>query len=171
MNLEDTTDLRKMLTKALARRKNILTYMRHVAPRDPNRERVEKTLAKHAIELDVLDAHIKSMQAEMKAMKSALSDKGVHFTLKEVKPVEPRKPKVKGNELANGKVSFDNAANAQAFIADLKRRGYLFHGKRGASPVVRNSPFHGVQWCTTPEGKFFFYTNSERVFRCYSIES
>lgn len=169
-NITYTTDLRKMLTKALARRKNILTYMRHVAPRDPNREQVEKNLKRYRIELDVLTAHIEAMQDEMKALKRALSDKGVHFTLKEVKPAQPRKRLEKSPYVANGKMSFDNADKAQAFIADLKRRGYLFHGKKGKSPIVRNVDFHGVQWCDVSWGKLFFYTTRRDVFRCYSSD-
>ena len=188
-----TQDLRKMLSKALARRKNILTYMRHVAPKDSNRAQVEKNLERYKIELDVLNAHIEAMQDEMKGLKRQLSDKGVNFTLKAVKPVEPRKRPEKSPYVANGKTSFilegqvseeeakdktpqeieqtaaDRAmAKAFKFIADLKRRGYKFHGKKGKSPVVRNGDFHGIEWCDTKNGKIFFYTTRRDVFRTYS---
>jgi riboflavin synthase len=196
-NLEQyTQDLRKMLSKALARRKNLLTYARHVAPTLPDKEQAAKTLARHATELDVLNAHIKGMQDEMKALKRQLSDKGVSFTLKEVKPVQPRKRPEKNPYVANGKMAFtidsqvseeeaqektpqeieqiaaDRAmAKAFKFIADLKKRGYLFHGKPGKSPVVRNVDFHGIQWCDTYEGKLFFYTTRRNVYRTYSASS
>jgi len=195
-NLEQyTQDLRKTLSKALARRKNLLTYARHVAPTLPDKEQAAKTLARHATELDVLNAHIEAMQDEMKDLKKQLSDKGVSFTLKEVKPVQPRKRPEKNPYVANGKTSFtlaDQVSEEEAegktpeeieqiaadramvkafkFIADLKKRGYLFHGKKGKSPVVRNVDFHGVQWCDTPDGKLFFYTTRRDVFRCYSSD-
>jgi chaperonin cofactor prefoldin len=196
-NIEQyTQDLRKMLTKALARRKNILTYIRHVAPKDSNRAQVEKNLERYTIELDVLNAHIEGMQDEMKALKRQLSDKGVNFTLKEVKPVQPRKRPEKNPYVANGKMAFtidgqvseeeaqektpqeieqiaaDRAmAKAFKFIADLKKRGYKFHGKPGKSPIVRNVDFHGIQWCDTYEGKLFFYTTRRNVYRTYSASS
>ena len=196
-NIEQyTQDLRKMLTKALARRKNILTYIRHVAPKDSNRAQVEKNLERYTIELDVLNAHIEGMQDEMKALKRQLSDKGVNFTLKEVKPVQPRKRPEKSPYVANGKMAFtidgqvseeeaqektpqeieqiaaDRAmAKAFKFIADLKKRGYKFHGKPGKSPIVRNVDFHGIQWCDTYEGKLFFYTTRRNVYRTYSASS
>jgi exonuclease VII large subunit len=195
-NIEQyTQDLRKMLTKALARRKNLLTYARHVAPTLPDREQAAKTLARHATELDVLNAHIEAMQDEMKELKKQLADKGVNFTLKEVKPVQPRKRPEKSPYVANGKMAFtidgqvseeeaegktpeeieqlsaDRAmAKAFVFIADLMQRGYKFHGKAGKSPIVRNVNFHGVQWCDTPDGKLFFYTTRRDVFRCYSSD-
>lgn len=167
-NIEEyTQDLRKMLTKALARRKNILTYIRHVAPRDSNRAQVEKTLARHAIELDVLNAYIEGMQTEMKALKRQLSDKGVNFTLKEVKPVQPRKRPEKSPYVANGKMAFDDSDKAQAFIADLMSRGYRFWVK-GKSPVLRDSDFYGVQWHDTHDGKLFFTTKRRDVYRTYA---
>ncbi len=103
-NIEQyTPSLRKMLSKALSRRKNILTYIRHVAPRDSNRAQVEKNLERYKIELDVLNAHIEAMQAEIKVLKRHLSDKGIHFTLKEVKPVQPRKRPEKAHTSPMGK--------------------------------------------------------------------
>ena len=159
-----------MLSKALARRKNILTYIRHVAPRDNNRAQVEKNLERYKIELDVLNAHIEAMQDEMKALKRHLSDKGIHFTLKEVKPVQPRKRPEKSPYVANGKMAFDDAQKAQEFIADLMQRGYKFHGKAGKSPVLQGSDFYGVQWCDVPWGKLYFYTTRRDVFRCYSSD-
>jgi exonuclease VII large subunit len=196
-NIEQyTQDLRKMLTKALARRKNLLTYARHVAPTLLDKEQAAKTLARHATELDVLNAHIKGMQDEIKDLKKQLSDKGINFTLKEVKPVQPRKRPKKNPYVANGKMAFildgqvseeeakdktpeqieqlsaDRAmAKAFKFIADLKKRGYLFHGKPGKSPIVRNVDFHGIQWCDTYEGKLFFYTTRRNVYRTYSASS
>ena len=107
-----------MLSKALSRRKNILTYIRHVAPRDNNRAQVEKNLERYKIELDVLNAHIEAMQDEMKVLKRQLSDKGVSFTLKAVKPVEPRKRPEKSPYVANGKMAFDDAQKAQV-AADI----------------------------------------------------
>lgn len=166
-----TQDLRKMLTKALARRKNLLAYARHVAPTLPDKEQAAKALARHATELDVLNAHIEAMQDEMKELKKQLADKGVNFTLKEVKPVQPRKRPEKSPYVANGKMAFDDADKAQAFIADLKKRGYKFHGKLGKSPIVRNVDFHGIQWCDTYEGKLFFYTTRRNVYRTYSASS
>lgn len=190
-----TNDLRKMLTKALVRRKNLLTYARHVAPQDPNRDRVEKNLQRHAIEIDVLNTHIEAMQEELKVLKSQLAEKGINFTLAGAAPMQPKKAVYKSIEVANGKTSFtldsqvseeeaegktpeeieqiaaDRAmVKAFKFIADLKKRGYLFHGKKGKSPVVRNVEFHGVQWCDTPDGKLFFYTTRRDVFRCYSSD-
>ena len=156
-----------MLTKALARRKNLHTYARHVAPMLPDKEQAAKTLARHAIELDVLNAHIEGMQTEMKALKRHLSDKGIHFTLKEVKPVQPRKRPEKSPYVANGKKWFDDSDNAQAFIADLMSRGYRFWAK-GKSPVLRDSDFYGVQWHDTYEGKLFFTTKRRDVFRTYA---
>jgi hypothetical protein len=167
-NLEQyTPSLRKMLSKALARRKNILTYIRHVAPSDSNRAQVEKNLERYKIELDVLNAHIEAMQDEMKTLKRQLSDKGIHFTLKAVKPVEPRKRPEKSPYVANGKMAFDDADKAQAFIADLKKRGYRFWAK-GKSPVLQGSDFYGVQWHHANDGKLFFYTTRRDVYRTYS---
>jgi len=167
-NIEQyTQDLRKMLTKALARRKNILTYIRHVAPRDSNRAQVEKNLDRYAIELDVLNAHIEAMQAEMKTLKRQLSDKGVNFTLKEVKPVQPRKRPEKSPYVANGKMAFDDANKAYAFIADLVNRGYRFWAK-GKTPVLHGSDFYGVQWHDTHDGKLIFTTKRRDVYRTYS---
>ena len=57
-----TQALRKQLTKALVRRKNLHTYARHVAPGDPDKKRVEKNQQRHAIEIDVLNTHIEAMQ-------------------------------------------------------------------------------------------------------------
>ena len=195
-NLQDyTTALRKQLTKALVRRKNLMTYARHVAPGDPNKKRVEANLAKHAIEIDVLNTHIEDMQEELKALKAQLAEKGVNFTLAGAAPMQPKKAVYKSIEVANGKTSFtldgqvseeeakdktpeqieqlsaDRAmAKAFIFIADLMQRGYKFHGKAGKSPIVRNGDFHGVQWCDTPDGKLFFYTTRRDVFRCYSSD-
>ena len=167
-NIEQyTQDLRKMLTKALARRKNLLTYARHVAPTHPDREQAAKTLARHAIESDVLNAHIEAMQAEMKALKRQLSDKGVNFTLKEVKPVQPRKRPEKSPYVANGKMAFDDADKAYAFIADLMSRGYRFWAK-GKSPVLQGSDFYGVQWHHTNDGKLIFTTKRRDVYRTYA---
>jgi hypothetical protein len=171
-NLEQyTADLRKMLSRALARRKNLMTYARHVAPTLPDKEQAAKTLAKHATEIDVLNAHIKAMQDEMKVLKRQLSDKGVSFTLKEVKPVQPRKRPEKNPYVANGKMAFDDAEKAYVFVADLMHRGYKFHGKPGKSPIVRNVDFHGIQWCDTYEGKMYFYTTRRNVYRTYSASS
>ncbi len=168
MDIEQyTQDLRKMLTKALARRKNLLTYARHVAPTLPDREQAAKTLARHAIELDVLNAHIDCMQDEMKALKRQLADKGVNFTLKEVKPVQPRKRPEKNPYVANGKMAFDDANKAYAFIADLVNRGYRFWAK-DKTPVLQGSDFYGVQWHDTYEGKLFFTTKRRDVFRTYA---
>jgi len=195
-NLQDyTTALRKQLTKALVRRKNLMTYARHVAPGDPNKKRVEANLAKHAIEIDILNAHIEAMQEELKALKAQLAEKGVNFTLAGAAPMQPKKAVYKSIGVANGKTSFtldsqvseeeaegktpeqieqiaaDRAmAKAFVFIADLMQRGYNFHGKAGKSPIVRNVDFHGVQWCDTPEGKMYFYTTRQDVFRCYSSD-
>ena len=195
-NLQDyTTALRKQLTKALVRRKNLLTYARHVAPTMPDRAQAEKMLAKHAIEIDVLNTHIEAMQEELKVLKAQLAEKGVNFTLAGAVPMQPKKAVYKSIEVANGKTSFtldgqvseeeaegktpqeieqlsaDRAmAKAFVFAADLMRRGYKFHGKAGKSPVVRNGDFHGVQWCDTPDGKLFFYTTRRDVFRCYSSD-
>jgi hypothetical protein len=190
-----TQALRKQLTKALVRRKNLHTYARHVAPGDPNKKRVEANLAKHAIEIDVLNTHIEDMQEELKVLKAQLAEKGVNFTLAGAAPMQPKKAVYKSIEVANGKTSFtldgqvseeeaqektpqeieqiaaDRAmAKAFKFIADLKKRGYKFHGKPGKSPIVRNVDFHGVQWCDTPDGKLFFYTTRRDVFRCYSSD-
>jgi hypothetical protein len=165
-----TNDLRKMLTKALVRRKNLLTYARHVAPGDPDKKRVEANLAKHAIEIDVLNAHIEGMQAEMKALKSQLAEKGVNFTLGGAAPMQPKKAVYRSTGTANGKTSFILADDAREFISDLSKKGYSFHGKPGKSPVLRHGEFHGVQWCDTPEGKLFFYTTRRDVFRCYSSD-
>jgi len=162
-----TPSLRKMLSKALSRRKNILTYIRHVAPRDSNRAQVEKNLERYKIELDVLNAHIEDMQTEMKALKRHLSDKGIHFTLKEVKPVQPRKRPEKSPYVANGKKWFDDSDNAQAFIADLMSRGYRFWAK-GKSPVLRDSDFYGVQWHDSYDGKLIFTTKRRDVYRTYA---
>jgi ribosomal protein S24E len=195
-NLETyTNDLRKMLTKALVRRKNLHTYARHVAPGDPDKERVKKNLAKHAIEIDVLNVHIEAMQEELKVLKAQLAEKGVNFTLAGAAPMQPKKAVYRSTGTANGKTSFtlaDQVSEEEAegktpeeieqiaadramvkafkFIADLMHRGYKFHGKKGKSPVVRNGDFHGVQWCDTPEGKLFFYTTRRDVFRCYSSD-
>ena len=198
-NLQDyTTALRKQLTKALVRRKNLHTYARHVAPGDPNKKRVEANLAKHAIEIDVLNTHIEAMQEELKVLKAQLAEKGVNFTIQGAKPLEQRKsppPRGINPKGAIGKISFtldgqldeeeakdktpeqieqiaaDRAmAKAFVFIADLMQRGYKFHGKAGKSPIVRNGDFHGVQWCDTPDGKLFFYTTRRDVFRCYSSD-
>ena len=195
-NLQDyTTALRKQLTKALVRRKNLLTYARHVAPGDPNKERVEKNLQRHAIEIDVLNAHIEDMQEELKVLKAQLAEKGVNFTLAGAAPMQPKKAVYKSIEVANGKTSFtldgqvneeeaegktpeeieqlsaDRAmAKAFVFIADLMQRGYKFHGKAGKSPIVRNNVhFHGVYWYETPGSKLFFYTTRPDVYRTYSI--
>ena len=196
MDLEAyTISLRKQLTKALVRRKNLLTYARHVAPGDPDRKRAEANLAKHAIELDVLTPHIEAMQEELKVLKAQLAEKGVNFTLAGAAPMQPKKAVYKSIGTANGKTSFtldgqvseeeaegktpeeieqiaaDRAmAKAFKFIADLKRRGYLFHGKPGKKPVVRNGDFHGIEWCDTKNGKLFFYTTRREVFRCYSSD-
>ena len=195
-NLQDyTTALRKQLTKALVRRKNLMTYARHVAPQDPNKERVEKNLQRHAIEIDVLNVHIEAMQEELKALKPQLAEKGINFTLAGAAPMQPKKAVYRSTGTANGKTSFTLAdqiseeeaegktpeeieqlsadramAKAFVFIADLKKRGYKFHGKAGKSPIVRNVDFHGVQWCDTPEGKMYFYTTRRDVFRCYSSD-
>jgi hypothetical protein len=173
-NLEQyTAALRKMLSKALARRKNLLTYARHVAPTLPDREQAAKTLARHAIELDILNAHIEGMQAEMKALKRQLSDKGVSFTLKEVKPVQPRKRPEKSPYVANGKKWFDDADKAIEFIKNLMQRGYSFRvlGSKKVPPIIGGSfGGFGIQWCDTTEGgKLFFYTDRPSVFRAYSI--
>ena len=198
MDLEAyTTALRKQLTKALVRRKNLHTYARHVAPGDPNKKRVEANLAKHAIEIDVLNSHIEAMQEELKVLKAQLAEKGVNFTIQGAKPLEQRKsppPRGINPKGAIGKISFtpegqvseeeakdktpeqieqiaaDKAmAKAFTFIADLMQRGYKFHGKKG-SPVVRNNVhFHGVYWYETPGSKLFFYTTRPEVFRTYSI--
>jgi len=166
-NLEQyTADLRKMLSKALARRKNLLTYARHVAPTLPDKEQAAKTLARHATELDVLNAHIKGMQDEMKALKKQLSDKGISFTLKEVKPVQPRKRPEKNPYVANGKMAFDDAEKAYSFIADLVNRGYRFWAK--VKPVLHGSDFYGVQWHDSHEGKLFFTTKRRDVYRTYA---
>ena len=195
-NLQDyTTALRKQLTKALVRRKNLLTYACHVAPTMPDRAQAEKMLAKHAIEIDVLNTHIEAMQEELKVLKAQLAEKGVNFTLAGAVPMQPKKAVYKSIEVANGKTSFtldgqvseeeaegktpeeteqlsaDRAmAKAFIFIADLMQRGYKFHGKAGKSPIVRNGDFHGVQWCDTLDGKLFFYTTRRDVFRCYSSD-
>ena len=167
-NIEQyTPSLRKELSKALARRKNILTYIRHVAPRDNNRAQVEKNLERYKIELDVLNAHIEAMQDEMKVLKRQLSDKGVSFTLKAVKPVEPRKRPEKSPYVANGKMAFDDAQKAQEFIADLMNRGYRFWAK-GKTPILRDSDFYGVQWHDTNDGKLFFTTKRRDVYRTYA---
>ena len=193
-----TNELRKMLTKALVRRKNLHTYARHVAPGDPNKKRVEANLAKHAIEIDVLNTHIEDMQEELKVLKAQLAEKGVTFTIQGAKPLEQRKsppPRGINPKGAIGKISFtldgqldeeeskdktpeqieriaaDRAmAKAFVFIADLMQRGYKFHGKNSKSPVVRNNVhFHGVYWYETPGSKLFFYTTRPDVFRTYSI--
>ena len=170
-NLQDyTTALRKQLTKALVRRKNLLTYARHVAPQDPNKERVEKNLQRHAIEIDVLNTHIEDMQEELKVLKSELAEKGVNFTLAGAAPMQPKKAVYRSTGTANGKTSFILADDAREFISDLSKKGYSFHGKPGKSPVLRHGEFHGVQWCDTPEGKLFFYTTRRDVFRCYSSD-
>jgi predicted RNase H-like nuclease (RuvC/YqgF family) len=162
-----------MLSKALARRKNILTYIRHVAPRDNNRAQVEKNLERYKIELDVLNAHIEAMQDEMKVLKRQLSDKGVSFTLKAVKPVEPRKRPEKSPYVANGKKWFDDADKAIELIKNLMQRGYSFRvlGSKKVPPIIGGSfGGFGIQWCDTTEGKLFFYTDRPGVFRCYSSE-
>jgi len=170
-NLQDyTTALRKQLTKALVRRKNLLTYARHVAPGDPDKKRVEANLAKHAIEIDVLNVHIEAMQEELKALKAQLAEKGVNFTLGGAAPMQPKKAVYKSIGVANGKTSFILADDARVFISDLSKKGYSFHGKPGKSPVLRDGDFHGLQWCDTPEGKLFFYTTRRDVFRCYSSD-
>jgi hypothetical protein len=165
-----TESLRKQLTKALVRRKNLLTYARHVAPQDPNKEKVEKNLQRHAIEIDVLNTHIEAMQEELKVLKSELAEKGVNFTLAGAAPMQPKKAVYKSIGVANGKTSFILADDAREFISDLSKKGYSFHGKPGKSPVLRHGEFHGVQWCDTPEGKLFFYTTRRDVFRCYSSD-
>jgi hypothetical protein len=165
-----TNDLRKMLTKALVRRKNLLTYARHVAPQDPNRDRVEKNLQRHAIEIDVLNTHIEAMQEELKVLKSQLAEKGVNFTLAGAAPMQPKKAVYKSIGVANGKTSFIDADAAREFISDLSKKGYSFHGKPDKSPVLRDGDFHGVQWCDVPWGKLFFYTTRRDVFRCYSSD-
>lgn len=163
-----------MLTKALARRKNLLTYARHVAPTLPDRAQAEKMLAKHAIELDVLNAHIEAMQAEMKVLKRQFSDKGVSFTLKEVKPVQPRKRPEKSPYVANGKKWFDDADKAIELIKNLMQRGYSFRvlGSKKVPPIIGGSfGGFGIQWCDTQEGgKVYFYTDRPNVFRCYSSD-
>ena len=199
MDLEAyTTALRKQLTKALVRRKNLHTYARHVAPGDPNKKRVEANLAKHAIEIDVLNSHIEAMQEELKVLKAQLAEKGVNFTIQGAKPLEQRKsppPRGINPKGAIGKISFTpegqvseeeakdktpeqieqiaadrTMAKAFTFIADLMQRGYKFHGKKGKSPVVRNNvDFHGVYWYETKEGKLYFYTTRPDVYRTYSV--
>ena len=184
-----TESLRKQLTKALVRRKNLLTYARHVAPQDPNKERVEKNLQRHAIEIDVLNTHIEDMQEELKALKAQLAEKGVNFTLAGAAPMQPKKAVYKSIGVANGKTSFtlaDQVSEEEAegktpeeieqiaadramvkafkFITDLKKRGYLFHGKKGKSPIVRNVDFHGVQWCDAPGWQVVFLHDAPGCF-------
>ncbi len=159
-----------MLTKALVRRKNLMTYARHVAPGDPDKKRVEANLARHAIEIDVLNAHIEAMQSEMKALKAQLAEKGVNFTIQGAKPLTTRKsppPRGSSPKSMSGKLSFTDSDKAGQFIADLVQRGYKFHGKPDKSPILRDGGFHGVQWCDVPWGKMFFYTDRPGVFRYY----
>lgn len=170
-NLQDyTTALRKQLPKALVRRKNLMTYARHVAPSDPNKKRVEANLAKHAIEIDVLNVHIEAMQEKLKALKAQLAEKGVNFTLAGAAPMQPKKAVYRSTGTANGKTSFTDADAAREFISDLSKKGYSFHGKPDKSPVLRDGDFHGVQWCDVPWGKLFFYTTRRDVFQCYSSD-
>jgi hypothetical protein len=166
------TAVRRELDKALVRRKNVKHYI-WVATFAANPETSQKNLDKYLPEIANLDIKIKELQDRLADIKAQLREMGIAFTIKATKPLTTRKsPPPRGSSTKNmsGKTSFILADDAREFISDLSKKGYSFHGKPGKSPVLRHGEFHGVQWCDTPEGKLFFYTTRQNVFRCYSSD-